>query len=178
MNSIHPDLYRDMKTILNQKGGKKGGIYLQGKPSTGKSIIVKLFYGAFDTNDIGIISRADEKDKFWLQDIKDKLVYVAEEMVCTDKGADDLKMLLEGHELFSFEMKNRGRFRQSRRPIILTSNFHLTCMCPRQWNPLKDRLFTHYAHTIVPTDHIMTQLYTMDRQELKELCEELFFESP
>lgn len=174
LNGISPTLLQDMKTVLTQRGGKKGGLYLQGPPSCGKTIVVKLMCAYYNFIDVGIIPHTSDTDKFMFQDCLNKNILVAEELALTDIGADQLKLVLEGHFLASTETKGKGRQKIRQTPTVITANRNIVASCPWQWLPLKDRLFIHYFNKRIEQEHEINFIHLLSNQQLYNIALTLF----
>lgn len=127
--------------ILNLQGGKIGGIFLHGAPNTGKSLLIKIIAALYEDNEIGILYRCSEDNKFAYQHLIDKEIYIGEEFMANDITGDSLKLLLEGSRLCYAEQRNKGLTRVFRKPVFMTGNYHLATMCPRHDAALRARLF-------------------------------------
>lgn len=174
LDDVSPELYECMKKVLHQKGGKRGCIILQGPPDCGKSIVVKLFSAAFDLDRIGIITRIEGDTRFQFQDLNEKDCWVAEEMTLSDVAADSFKLMCEGSRFFTIEEKHKGLMKVKRKPLIVTSNFHICVMCPRQWAPIKARSYFFGMNTPVPEDADINFIHTMSESSLMRLGKALF----
>lgn len=173
----YPGLRSAFSTVLQMKGGKRGGLYLHGPPSTGKSIIVRLASSLFPRDKIGICSRSAEDDKFWMSDLIGADLYVAEEMLLNDVSADALKMSLEGHHLWTVEQKySKKRIPiPDRKPWIITSNFHLCCMCTRQTASVMARLFKFTLDKPIPDSSELAHIHTLPMHVLVRVAQRLVY---
>lgn len=130
----------DCCKVLQLKNGKKGGIFLNGPPDCGKSILVNLLTSGVDLDELGFVQRHGD-NKFWLQHTVGKRLVIAEEYICSDTEADQLKLHLEGSPFATVEQKNKILQRVTKRqPWIITSNFNICVMCPRQHQSVAARL--------------------------------------
>lgn len=161
--------------ILTGRGGKKGAIVMVGPPSIGKSILTRLFCARVQADECGVFLAAPDTDKFWLQDLLRKRIYVGEECVLFNRQTDQFKMLLEGHRLFKVEAKNRNLELLPRRPIIITANKDIWAMNPRHKAALLERIFYFDLKRTTKLDTInYTRLYKMTDDEWRE-CHDIIF---
>lgn len=173
LNSININLFRDMISILHLQRGKVGGLFLTGPPDTGKSLIIQLLCSGYEKHEIGLVSRGTE-NRFWLMDTRDRNIIVAEEYITNDVDADHLKLHLEGSEFASIEIKNGGRLKlQHRQPWLITSNFPICVMCPRQYGPISARLLTvvMIPHELIPV--IANKFYKLNKDDMYKVFIEL-----
>lgn len=181
--TIDINLQDEIQALLNGHGGKRGGLFLQGPPGCGKSLVTKLILGGFEDDEIGIVARCSEDNRFWAQDLIGKEIYVGEEFIVNDINADHLKLLLEGSRLAMCEKRNIGLRRIPRKPFVITSNFNLTVMCPRHYGAMYDRLFAHHVTIKIPDSAAINAVhyfepirakavfdYLWQRKEEMELC--------
>lgn len=162
--------------MLAKKLGKKGGIYLKGPPNVGKSLLVKMISSLVALDEIGTVSRAPES-RFWLDDIYDKALVVAEEYIVNDIEADQLKLHLEGHELATSEKKNGGKRKMKKRqPWLITSNFELTCMCPRHSEALMARLIRVELYEPLFDSRLPELIHNSKREELGAIARRVFIQ--
>lgn len=173
-DSIDVRLIPTIKSVLNGTCGKKGAILLQGPPSTGKSIIVKIFCAKWDRRNIGVITRSCDNNTFWMQDLIHKDVYVGEELCLSDVGADAFKLVLEGHFLASTDVKNKDKVGLPRRPIILTSNFNICYLCPRQTESVLARCNHFMFNIVIEETHPINIVHSMTNEQLYKLHCDLF----
>lgn len=178
LQSISPTLQETIQTVLQLKGGKKGGIYLHGRANCGKSIVVKLMCAFFNFENIGVIPHTSDTDKFMFQDCINKNILVAEELALTDIGADNIKLVLEGHFLASAETKGGGRVLLKRAPVVITANRNIVSCCPWQWEPLKSRLFVINFTTQIPPTHPINFIHYVCKEKLTVLARSLFLDIP
>lgn len=91
-----------------------------------------------------------------------------------DHGADQLKLMLENHRLFSIEMKGRRRTECTWKPTILTSNFNLCEMCPRQAKSVHERLFNFDVIKEMSSDNLICDLHKMNTEQFRQVIHLLF----
>lgn len=174
MDKISPDLRSNMSLILRGQGKKKGAIVLYGPPNTGKSILVKLFTAVYSPEEIGVLMRTTDDNRFAFQSLIGKECFVAEEYLLNELTADWFKMLLEGNPLFRAEKKGSGMFYIERKPMIISTNFPLTQLCPRQTPSVRERCFIYTLTDELKDDDIVTQVYSCTTNELIDIHECLF----
>lgn len=174
MNDIDPLLIDSISQVLRGASGKRGAVHLQGPPSTGKSIIVRLFCAPWQRHEIGVIVRSADNNTFWMQDLVGKKCYVGEEICLSDTGADAFKLVLEGHFLACTDVKNKNKVGLQKRPTILTSNFNICYMCPRQTESVNARLLQFTTSKIITRDNPINQIHLLDNEQLYLLHKMLF----
>lgn len=145
-----------------------------GPPSIGKSILTRLFTAKIHPERIGVFNSAPDNDKFWLQDLVDKEIYVGEECTLFNRQTDQFKMLLEGHRLCKVEQKNQGLVILPRKPIIITANRDIWSMNPKHKPALMERIFYFDLKTATKADINYNRLYKMTDEQW-ELCHDEIF---
>lgn len=176
LDTISPDFRRTIVSVIQQTCGKRGCLLLKGVPGAGKTIVIKLIASLYNKDEIGIFSRQEET-KFWLQDLVNKKLWIAEEMTLTDEQADLFKSLADGSQYVSTEIKNRGRQWLTRVPLIVTSNFPITCMCPRQHKSVMERCNLFEMTQPIAQEHAINKVHSMTSDELNKVVYKALFKS-
>lgn len=145
-----------------------------GPPSIGKSILTRLLTAKCRPDRIGVFQAAPDNDKFWLQDLYDKDMYVGEECVLFNRQTDQFKLLLEGHRLCKMERKNKGLVLLPRKPIFITANNDIWSMNVRHKAALLERIFYFDFRQAVKPVVDYHLLYNMSDAEWQECHNKIF----
>ena len=116
---------------LFSDNGKKNTIYMYGKADAGKTTIIKLFDAFYHSWEIGRASAQAINSNFWLQDLYGKRLFHADEILATQVNIDTLKLLLEGNDDLTTDIKYAKRVTIRGRPVLMATNEaiwqHMAC---------------------------------------------------
>lgn len=146
-----------------------------GPPSIGKSLLIRLVTARLPPSEIGVFQTAPDNDKFWLQDLIGKKMYIGEECCLFNRQTDQFKLLLEGHRLCKIERKNKGLDCIKRMPIFISANNDIWCMNPKHKAALMERVFYYNFMRCTRSDSVNYDLlYNMSDAEWRECHNKLF----
>ena len=97
-------IQRWFQTLFGDNG-KRNTIYMFGKTDAGKTTIIKLFDAFYEKWEIGRCSAQSINSNFWLQDLYEKRLFHADEIIATQVNIDTLKLLLEGSDDLTTDIK-------------------------------------------------------------------------
>lgn len=135
---------------------------------------MRLLTARLSPINIGVFWRAPDNDKFWLQDLYEKDMYVSEECMLFDRQCDQFKLLLEGHPLCKVERKNRGYCILPRKPVVLTSNFVPWIYAKQQAPAILERLYYFNWLNCKVVDVDFDLLYSCSNEDLYAIHMYLF----
>ncbi len=113
-------LRRFFKTLFGDNG-KKNTIYMWGKADAGKTTMIKLFDAFYEKWEIGRCAAQSINSNFWLQDLYQKRLFHADEIVATQVNIDTLKLLLEGSDDLTTDIKYAKKVSIRGKPVLLCS---------------------------------------------------------
>lgn len=123
------------------KAGKKETILFCGVANAGKTLMVNFLSTIYKAWEIGKAGPQDIKSAFWLQDLIGKQIYKLDEAYCTDVNVDTLKLLLEGNETSSTQIKFGGLHKIFPKPVLMDSNNVPWHAMPSERGPLLERCY-------------------------------------
>ncbi len=113
---------QEMFHILGQRNGKRNTIYLYGCANGGKTAFLELFSSLYHPFECGRLSPQGNESVFWLQDLYLKRLFMADEILVTQKNIDSIKLLMEGNNNLSTDTKYGKKQRIKPRPVLMASN--------------------------------------------------------
>lgn len=105
-----------MQLLLSEKSYKKIGLYLQGRPNSGKTALTNNMWQCLGSS-VGRIT----KETFCFQDCAGKKLIIGEEVAITEANVDRFKDLLSGGTLMC-EIKNRAPAPCTPKIVLINSN--------------------------------------------------------
>jgi hypothetical protein len=138
---------RWFKTLCGDNG-KKNTIYMWGKADAGKTTIIKLFDAFYHKWEIGRASAQNINSNFWLQDLYQKRLFHADEIVATQVNIDTLKLLLEGSDDLTTDIKYAKKVPIRGRPVMMATNDPIWINMSTAADPIRKRC--EYVHMVRP----------------------------
>ena len=131
-------LRRWFKTLFGDNG-KKNTIYMWGKADAGKTTIIKLFDAFYHKWEIGRCAAQSINSNFWLQDLYMKRLFHADEIVATQVNIDTLKLLLEGSDDLTTDIKYAKKVSIKGRPVMMATNDPIWINMSTAADPIRKR---------------------------------------
>ncbi len=164
---------RWFKTLFGDNG-KKNTIYMWGKADAGKTTIIKLFDAFYDKWEIGRCSAQNINSNFWLQDLYQKRLFHADEIVATQVNIDTLKLLLEGSDDLTTDIKYAKKVPIRGRPVMMATNDPIWINMSTAADPIRKRC--EYVHMTRPWTKPAPYMSTRDKNILQYVQNRLFNE--
>ena len=102
--------------------GKRCTIYMCGRANSGKTTLIELLSAFYEPWEIGRAQPQSSQSNFFLQDLAEKRLFHADEILATPLNIDTLKLLLEGSEDLATDIKYGEKVRIKRRPVLIGTN--------------------------------------------------------
>lgn len=136
-----------------------------GKADAGKTTIIKLFDAFYHKWEIGRCSAQNINSNFWLQDLYMKRIFHADEIVATQVNIDTLKLLLEGSEDLTTDIKYAKKVSIRGRPVMMATNDPIWVHMSSAADPIRKRC--EYVHMTRPWTKPAKFMSTKDKDILK-----------
>ena len=157
---------------LFSDNGKRNTIYMYGKADAGKTTIIKLFDAFYASWEIGRCSAQAINSNFWLQDLYQKRLFHADEILATQVNIDTLKLLLEGNDDLTTDIKYAKRVTIRGRPVLMATNEpiwqHMACAA----DPIRRRC--EWVKMVRPWHKKVMFMHTKDKETLKYVLHRLY----
>ena len=166
-------LRRWFKTLFGDNG-KKNTIYMWGKADAGKTTIIKMFDAFYAKWEIGRCSAQNINSNFWLQDLYEKRLFHADEIVATQVNIDTLKLLLEGSDDLTTDIKYAKKVPIRGRPVMMATNDPIWINMSSAADPIRKRC--EFIHMTRPWTRPVAYMCTRDKDILQYVQNRLFRE--
>ncbi len=168
-------LRRFFKTLCGDNG-KKNTIYMWGKADAGKTTIIKLFDAFYHKWEIGRCAAQSINSNFWLQDLYMKRLFHADEIIATQVNIDTLKLLLEGSDDLTTDIKYAKKVSITGRPVLMATNEPIWINMSTAAEPIRKRCeFIQMKRAWTgPTNFMSTREKDMLQYVQNRLWRELF----
>ncbi len=166
-------LRRWFKTLFGDNG-KKNTIYMWGKADAGKTTIIKMFDAFYEKWEIGRCSAQNINSNFWLQDLYEKRLFHADEIVATQVNIDTLKLLLEGSDDLTTDIKYAKKVSIRGRPVMMATNDPIWINMSTAADPIRKRC--EFVHMTRPWTKPVAYMCTRDKDILQYVQNRLFRE--
>ena len=157
-------LRRFFKTLCGDNG-KINTIYMWGKADAGKTTIIKLFDAFYAKWEIGRCSAQNINSNFWLQDLYMKRLFHADEIMATQVNIDTLKLLLEGSDDLTTDIKYAKKVSVRGRPVMMATNDPIWINMSSAADPIKKRC--EFVQMVRPWTKPAYFMSTRDKDILK-----------
>ena len=152
--------------------GKRNTIYMYGKADAGKTTIIKLFDAFYEHWEIGRCSAQAINSNFWLQDLYMKRLFHADEILATQVNIDTLKLLLEGNDDLTTDIKYAKRVPIKGRPVMMATNEPIWQQMASAADPIKRRC--EWIKMVRPWHKKVMFMHTKDKSILKYVLKRLY----
>ncbi|THD20207.1 Non-capsid protein NS-1 [Fasciola hepatica] len=119
-NINNTQIKHDIISIIDKHNTRINAFVLQGPPTTGKSLLLRLITRNYHYDTIHCMER-----NFQFQNLADKTIALVEEPRITPTQVDNFKKLLEGDGTLDVQVKHSGDVRLPRIPIFISTNHDL-----------------------------------------------------
>lgn len=138
--TISPRKYAmTMQLLLGEQSYKKIGLYLQGRPNSGKTALTNNMWACMGQTVLGRIT----KETFCFQDCAGKKLIIGEEIALNEANVDRFKDLLSGGTLMC-EIKNKAPGPCTPKIVLMNSNNEYTLNLSRQsGEQIKVRIYSY-----------------------------------
>jgi hypothetical protein len=119
------DRLRKLFNVLLGRCGKMNCFFAYGNKSTGKTSFISYFTSLYDVWEIGVVNPCETQSQFWLMDLVDKEIYIGDEFNVNPTNMDTCKLLFEGSDNLTVDVKYENKKRLVRQPILMASNNRL-----------------------------------------------------
>ncbi len=157
-------LQRFFKTLCGDNG-KINTIYMWGKADAGKTTIIKLYDAFYEKWEIGRCSAQNINSNFWLQDLHMKRLFHADEILATQVNIDTLKLLLEGSDDLTTDIKYAKKVSIKGRPVMMATNDPIWIHMSTAMDPIRKRC--EWVHMTRPWTKPAPFMSTKDKNILK-----------
>ena len=157
-------LQRFFKTLCGDNG-KINTIYMWGRADAGKTTIIKLFDAFYSKWEIGRCSAQNINSNFWLQDLYMKRLFHADEILATQVNIDTLKLLLEGSDDLTTDIKYAKKVSIRGRPVMMATNDPLWINMSTAAEPIRKRC--EWVHMTRPWNKPAPFMSTKDKEILQ-----------
>ncbi len=159
-------------STLFSDNGKRNTIYMWGKADAGKTTIIKLFDAFYESWEIGRCSAQSINSNFWLQDLYLKRLFHADEILATQVNIDTLKLLLEGSDDLTTDIKYAKKVSVKGRPVMMATNDPIWIHMSSAADPIKRRC--EYVHMTRAWNKRSMYMHTKDKTILKYVLKRLY----
>ena len=156
-HGITRDTLQKWFKVLFSDNGKRNTIYMWGKADAGKSTIIRLFDAFYASWEIGRASAQNINSNFWLQDLYEKRLFHCDEIVATPVNLDTLKLLLEGSEDLTTDIKYAKKVQVHPRPVLMATNDPIWIGFSTAYDPLVRRC--EFIHVTRPAPKGLKNLF-------------------
>lgn len=111
--------------VLLGRCGKINCFYAYGEKNTGKTSFISYFSSLYEPWEIGVVNPCETHSQFWLMDLVDKEIYIGDEFSTDRSNLDTCKLLFEGSDNLTVDVKYENKKRLTRRPLLMASNERL-----------------------------------------------------
>lgn len=131
-------LYRiaGVYTILSQQSGKTSTIILIGASNSGKTLVTNILSSNLAS---GAFHGMHSRSQFWLQDLPGKDIYIGEELILDQFNVDYFKLLLEGSNRISVDVKHKPSVPLPKKPLLVTGNAYIWEYVSRHESAFRNR---------------------------------------
>ncbi len=157
---------------LFSDNGKRNTIYMYGKADAGKTTIIKLFDAFYESWEIGRCSAQSINSNFWLQDLYLKRLFHADEILATQVNIDTLKLLLEGSDDLTTDIKYAKKVTVKGRPVMMATNDPIWIHMSSAQDPIRRRC--EWVHMTRPWNKRVLFMHTKDKRILKYVLNRLY----
>ena len=164
-------LQRWFKTLFGDNG-KKNTIYMWGRADAGKTTIIKLFDAFYLKWEIGRASAQNINSNFWLQDLYLKRLFHADEILATQINIDTLKLLLEGSDDLTTDIKYAKKVSVRGRPVLMATNDPIWINMSTAYEPIARRC--EMVHMTAPWGKKAYFFQTKDKTILQYVLHRLY----
>ncbi len=168
-----PKIQRWFQTLFSDNG-KRNTIYMWGKADAGKSTIIKLFDAFYAKWEIGRCSAQSINSNFWLQDLFEKRLFHADEIIATQVNIDTLKLLLEGSDDLTTDIKYAKKVSIIGRPVLMATNDPIWIHMSTAGDPIRRRC--EWIHMTRPWTKKCMYMHTRNKNILKYALRRLYDE--
>ena len=152
--------------------GKRNTIYMWGKADAGKTTIIKLFDAFYSPWEIGRCSAQSINSNFWLQDLYQKRLFHADEIVATQVNIDTLKLLLEGSDDLTTDIKYAKKVQIRGRPVLMATNDPIWTHMASASDPIRRRC--EWVHMTRVWNKRVLYMHTKDKNILQYVLHRLY----
>ena len=166
-------LRRWFKTLFGDNG-KRNTIYMWGRADAGKTTIIKMFDAFYEKWEIGRCAAQSINSNFWLQDLYQKRLFHADEIIATQVNIDTLKLLLEGSDDLTTDIKYAKKVSIRGKPVLMATNEPIWIHMSTAIDPIKKRC--EYIKLTRAWDKPVKFMSTRDKNILQYVQNRLFRE--
>ena len=145
-----------------------------GRADAGKTTIIKLFDAFYEQWEIGRCSAQSINSNFWLQDLYKKRLFHADEIIATQVNIDTLKLLLEGSDDLTTDIKYAKKVQIKGRPVMMATNDPIWTHMASASDPIRRRC--EWIHMKRPWNKKVMYMHTKDKNILKYVLARLYKE--